>query len=126
MPYRNPPISRAFHLPFLALLLAGLACGGVSINPNNPAQPPAVTSTSMRSVPQEGRWGIYTLDLTTQDIQLVYSSSRAIQTSALRLNNQGDTLVFAQIIDGENNEHSEICTVRVDGGEFKRLTNDTY
>ena len=52
-----------------------------------------------KTVPHEGRWGIYALDLSTQNVTLIYSTSKQIYTSALRLNSTGNTFVFAQEID---------------------------
>lgn len=77
-------------------------------------------------VPYQGGWGIYRLNLTTQHISLIYSASTEIFTSALRLNRLGNTLVFAQKIDGDLNEHYEICTISVDGSHFQRLTNNGF
>ncbi|MFZ5912231.1 MAG: TolB family protein [Chloroflexota bacterium] len=74
-------------------------------------------------VPHQGRWGIYSLDLATQNTQLIYNADREIQT--LRLNHRGDAFVFAQKMDGDDNEHFEINSVGVDGANFKRLTSNT-
>jgi len=76
-----------------------------------------------KSVPHEERWGIYIVDLATEDVTLVYTCPRKI--SGLQLNSTGDTLVFSQKIDGNDNEHEEICTITVDGSNFRRLTNNT-
>jgi len=75
-------------------------------------------------VPHEERWGIYSLDLATKELELIYSSSRKV--SNLRLNNFGDTFVFSQMIDGNSNEHEEICTLQITGSNFKRLTDNTF
>jgi len=75
-------------------------------------------------VPHEDRWGIYSLDLATMEVELIYNSSRKV--SNLRLNNFGDTFVFSQMIDGDGNEYEEICTVSVNGSNFKRLTDNTF
>jgi Tol biopolymer transport system component len=75
-----------------------------------------------KSVPREGRWGIYALDLFTEEISLIYSSSEKI--SGLQLNNKGDTFVFSQAY-GDKNGQEEICRIQIDGGNFRRLTNNT-
>jgi len=79
-------------------------------------------------VPHEYKWGIYSLDLATEEVELVYGSPD--QISKLSLNNTGDTFAFAQQFDGDTNAHEEICTIRVDGSHFQRLTSngflDTY
>jgi Tol biopolymer transport system component len=76
----------------------------------------------VRQVPHESRWGIYALDLATQGTQLIYSADGEIQT--LRLNHRGDAFAFAQKMDGNENEHFEICSISVDGGNFRRLTSN--
>jgi Tol biopolymer transport system component len=79
--------------------------------------------STTKEVPHEGRWGIYSLDLATQETTLIYSAALEIQT--LRLNNRGDTFVFSEKMDGEANENFEINTVGVDGANFKQLTSNT-
>ncbi len=80
--------------------------------------------SAAQTVPQEERWGIYALDLETQAVELLYTSASAIST--VRLDDDGDTFVFSQMIDGDNNEATEICTVRIDGQGFTRLTGNTF
>jgi Tol biopolymer transport system component len=75
-----------------------------------------------QTVPHEGRWGIYALDLETQFVELLYSTDFEIST--LRLNNRGDVLLFGQKIGGQENEHSEICTILINGENFTQLTNN--
>ena len=77
-----------------------------------------------KTVPHEKRWGIYTLDLSTENINLVYSSEREIE--GLRINNQGNKFAFSQKFDGDNNSHRELCTLNLDGSSFKRLTNNSF
>ena len=48
------------------------------------------------TVPHEGKYGIYVLNLATEKAKLLYSTDNEIYTSALRLNAQGEKLVFAQ------------------------------
>jgi Tol biopolymer transport system component len=83
------------------------------------------TPDTQDAVPHEGKYGIYVLNLATEKVKLLYSTDNEIYTSALRLNNQGK-LVFAQKIDGENDENTEIFTVDADGGNLKRLTDNGY
>jgi Tol biopolymer transport system component len=78
------------------------------------------------TVPQEGRYGIYALDLSTQDVSLVHSSSSQIFTSALSLNSRGDTLVFAQAMDCAEDTCVEIVAVGVDGGGLRRITFNQF
>ncbi len=78
------------------------------------------------SVPHEGKYGIYTLDPTTNKVTLIYSTSNEVYTSALRLSNHGDKLVFAQKIDGTSDLNTEIFTIGVDGNNLQRLTSNSY
>lgn len=78
------------------------------------------------TVPHEGTYGIYTLDLTTNEVALVYSTSNEVYTSALQLNTNGDTLVFAQKIGGSNDSNTEIFTIDVNGENLKRITNNSF
>jgi len=81
---------------------------------------------SPRVVPHEGTYGIYVLNLGTEDVRLVYSTPREIQTSSLRPDAGGGRLLFAQKVDGDSNEHFELCTVGADGSGFQRLTNNSF
>ena len=75
-------------------------------------------------VPHEERWGIYALDLAANTVELIYSASRKV--SSLRLDSSGDRFAFSQKVGGGDNSHEEICTLRVDGTDFARLTNNTF
>ena len=85
-------------------------------------------SSSMSNVPQlvprTDSWGIYALGLTTEKIELLYSSTSKIEF--LNLNKAGDTLAFAQQFTGNANENEEICTLMIDGGEFRRITDNNF
>jgi Tol biopolymer transport system component len=78
------------------------------------------------AVPHKGKYGIYVLDLVTEKVTLLYSTDNEIYTSALRLNAQGEKLVFTQKIDGVNDESTEIFTLDVDGQNLMRLTDNGY
>lgn len=80
-------------------------------------------SVSGKKVPHKEKWGIYALDLATEDVTLIYSSSEKI--SGLQITGTGDTFAFSQKIGGDTNEHEEICTLSVDGRNFARLTHNT-
>jgi Tol biopolymer transport system component len=89
--------------------------------------------SGIKEVPHEDKWGIYVLDLKTEKTELVYSSANRI--SRVRLNNAGDQLVFYQQIDNGSecvvegspiNLCEEICSIRVDGDDFKRLTDNEF
>ena len=85
-----------------------------------------------KTLPHEGKWGIYVLDLETEETKLLYSSANTI--SRIRLNNAGDQLVFFNQINDNDIECSvegspvspceEICSISVDGEDYKRLTDN--
>ncbi len=83
-------------------------------------------SPVVRTVPHEGDWGIYELDITTLNVRLVYSAQDEIYTSALRLDNAGDRLVFAQKVDGTADNNFEIFSIRLDGSNLRRLTDNDF
>jgi Tol biopolymer transport system component len=79
-------------------------------------------------VPHEARWGIYSLSLSTQDVNLIYSAPEEL--SGLQLNPAGDRFVFSQKVGGNADGDGEIFTVGTDGRDVRRLTDnhvmDTY
>jgi TolB protein len=77
-----------------------------------------------RTVPHEERYGIYVLDLITEDVELIASSD--LGYSNLRLSHSGDRFVFSRKLDGDWDMHEEICVMDVDGGNFERLTDNSY
>ena len=77
------------------------------------------------TVPHEGTYGIYVLDLATEKVELIYSTDKEIYTSALRLNSQVNKLVFAQKT-GSDDESTEIFTIDVDGQNLLRITDNSY
>ncbi len=76
------------------------------------------------TVPHINKWGIYSLDLSTKRVNLIYSSEDEIIN--LRLNNNGDKFVFSMMIDGVDYNYSEICLLDLDGSNFIRLTDNNY
>jgi Tol biopolymer transport system component len=79
-----------------------------------------------KTVPRQADWGIYELDIATQDIRLVYSTPDEIQTSALRLNSAGKKLIFAQKIEGTSDNNLEIYSINIDGSNLRRLTDNSF
>ncbi len=79
-------------------------------------------------VPHEGAWGIYSMDLDTKEVALIYTSGNMLQ--GLSLDSAGNTLAFGERFGGTNDSDEEICRVAVDGSGFTRLTEndvlDTY
>ncbi len=108
-----------FIVMLIVVLLVGCA-------PSAPI--PTNTPTIQRTVPREENWGIYALDLSTEQIELIYSTPWRI--AGLRLSPSGDRFAFSLMIEGDTHDDEEICTVDVDGSDFQRLTEndnlDTY
>jgi Tol biopolymer transport system component len=82
--------------------------------------------TEKKTVPHEYRWGIYKLDIDSQEVELIYSSSDQIFTSAPRLNSHSDRIVFAQKTGGSDDSNMEIFAIDVDGENLQRLTDNDY
>jgi TolB protein len=83
-----------------------------------------IENNPRRKIPQKQRWGIYSLDLEDQGINLIYSDSEEI--SFLHLNSKGNKFVFSKKINGEENDSYEVCILNIDGTGFKRLTENNY
>lgn len=109
---------------FLAVvfIVPGIACSGTT------PLPVQDEPSDDRTVPRSDTWGIYGLDLSTGDVELFYSSASKI--AGLQLSPAGDRFAFSLEADGLGREYEEICTLSIDGGDFRRLTNnssmDTY
>ncbi|NYZ61106.1 PD40 domain-containing protein [Candidatus Micrarchaeota archaeon] len=119
---------------FLMVLLLVAGCTGNQTSPGHPANsPPQVPSSptppsqpAPQTVPHEGKWGIYSLDLATQDVELIYSTDEEMYSSALRLNPAGNTFVFAQKTGENADENSEVFTINSDGTNLQRITTNSY
>jgi len=106
----------------LALIIVlAVVVGGTLLNMSADNNTPGGQDT----VPHEGKYGIYVLDLSTEKLELLYSADNEMYTSALRLNNQGEKLVFAQKMD-ETDESTEIFTIDIDGQNLERITDNSY
>jgi len=120
------PINKKIVVSAIVILVAALVFAA-SITKNNSF------ISGDKEVPHEGKWGIYVLDLETEKTELVYSSANKF--SRVRLNNAGDRLVFYQqigngsecVVEGSPiNLCEEICSIRVDGENYRRLTDNEY
>ena len=105
-------------LVLISVLAVVVASTLLNMNAQNPPD-------SQDAVPHEGKYGIYVLDLATQKVRLIYSTDEEVYTSALRLNEQGEKLVFAQKT-GETDESTEIFTVDIDGQNLEQITDNSY
>jgi Tol biopolymer transport system component len=77
-----------------------------------------------RTVPHEGEWGIYSMDLSTDSTRLIYSGPENI--SGLRLNGNGTKFVFSKTTGSAGDNLEEICTMNLDGSNLKQLTDNFY
>ncbi|TKJ40782.1 hypothetical protein CEE37_07405 [candidate division LCP-89 bacterium B3_LCP] len=84
----------------------------------------SATESSNLIVPHEERWGIYSLNRASEEVQLLYSSTQ--QMVGLRLSNDGTRFAFAHRIDGDSMHYEEICTVDIDGSNFERLNQNNH
>ena len=84
------------------------------------------TTQPVKSVPHESGWGIYLLDLQTQEVTLVYSFPANIYPSGLRLSHGTDRFVFAQKPDRSDDTGTEIFTVGIDGKDLRKTTENEY
>lgn len=84
------------------------------------------SDSETKQVPHEGQWGIYALNLSTQDIALLYSAGDEI--AGLDLSNSGTHLTFSKKTQSavELDTTSEIYTLDIDAGELTRITNNNY
>jgi Tol biopolymer transport system component len=103
------------------IIIFALFVGSRLLNRDSNSNTPDVQDT----VPHEGKCGIYVLNLATTKVELIYSTDKEIYTSALRLNSQGEKLVFAQKT-GETDESTEIFTVDTDGQNLEQITDNSY
>jgi Tol biopolymer transport system component len=106
---------RSYQWTVMAVAAGIVALGGCSDD--------ATTPQDDRTVPREERWGIYSLDLESEEVVLHYSSADRI--TGARLDAGGGILVFSQTFGGHGLEHEEICTIQVDGTGFQRLTENS-
>jgi Tol biopolymer transport system component len=104
----------------VALILAILAVPASGCTPGVSVTPPLGT------VPRENAWGIYKLDIMTQDVSLVYSFPADCTPSFLRLNNAGNRFIFSQKAAGQDDSASEIYTYGVNDKVLKQLTDNDY
>ena len=86
---------------------------------------PAKTSPSTeRTVPHQGDWGIYALDLSTEGVDLIWSCNETI--SYLCLNDAGDGFAFSRKTGGTQDSNEEIFVIGVDGTGLRQVTSNSY
>jgi Tol biopolymer transport system component len=86
---------------------------------------PAKTNPSAkRTVPHQADWGIYALDLSTQEVDLIWSCNETI--AHLCLNHAGDEFAFSRKSGGTQDSNEEIFAIGVDGTGLRQLTGNSY
>jgi Tol biopolymer transport system component len=79
-------------------------------------------------VPHLERYGIYALDLSTEEVELIASSADGF--NFLRPSSTGDRFFFSRNIDDEegvpDSLDGEICSIGVSGDGFERITNNDH
>jgi len=121
--YYTYRITSLIILLFLILyIVSSLGCSGVT--PIGSPSTPSANEDELtpKVVPHIDRWGIYALDIVTEETKLLYSSIDRIDF--LNLSKSGDTLAFSQQFDGNTHDNEEICTLDVNNRDFARLTNN--
>jgi len=82
------------------------------------------TSPSLEILTATGEtWGIYQLDLETEEISLLYGAQGEI--SGLSLDPSGTKLVFSQKIGGDSYENTEIYTFSIEDQTSVKLTENS-
>ncbi|MBD3232143.1 MAG: hypothetical protein GF315_00300, partial [candidate division Zixibacteria bacterium] len=84
----------------------------------------SLTNSDDYTVPHEQRWGIYSLNLASEEVELIFSIGEEI--SGLKLNHAGDKFAFSRKIGGDSMEDEEICVVNADGSGLTQLTSNNY
>ncbi|MFC2038878.1 TolB family protein [Chloroflexota bacterium] len=88
--------------------------------------PDSLSQPETRTVPHEGQWGIYGLDIESGDVRLIYSSPDELYASALRLSNDGTKLTFAGKSGGQDNSSMEIFILDTDGNNPIQITDNDF
>lgn len=79
-----------------------------------------------RNVPHQGQWGVYSLDLSSQDVALIYSTNDEI--TGMDLNDSGTRLALAikTLSTANIDTTSEVYTLDISTGTLSQLTDNDY
>jgi len=80
--------------------------------------------STKRTVPHQGDWGVYALDLSTEEVELIWSCNETV--SHLCLNHAGDEFAFSSKTGGTQDSNEEIFVIGVDGTGLRQLTSNSY
>jgi Tol biopolymer transport system component len=70
------------------------------------------------------RFGIYSLELGTGVVKLIYSSDNSLHR--IHANSAGTKIVFREDFGSDTFRDSEICIINPDGSGYQQLTNNTW
>jgi len=109
----NITVWRPLFLPLCAAVAVLISCG------NDPAGP------EVADMPEhDKRFGLYSLDLTTGEVELIYSSDNSLHK--IHENSEGTMFVFQENFGDNTFVDSEICLINSDGSGYQRITDNTW
>ncbi len=79
---------------------------------------------NIKNPEHDKRYGIYCLNRTTNNVELIYSSDNAL--GRVHENSVGTKLVFQEIFGGNIFTDGEICLINTDGSDYQRVTNNHW
>jgi len=84
---------------------------------------PDAPENNINQPEHDKRFGIYSLDLVTGSVELIYSSDNSLHR--IHVNHTGTKLVFQEDFGSDTFRDSEICLINPDGSGYQRLTNNS-
>ncbi len=82
-------------------------------------------SNNSDTVPvHDKRYGIYSLEILTGNVELIYSSDNSIHR--VHENSIGTKLIFQEDFGDDTFHDSEICLINPDGSGYQRITDNTW
>jgi Tol biopolymer transport system component len=104
-------------LAVASVVLAVAFVAGCSSNPESPDDGASQPEHQLE-------WGIYRLDLSSDDVELVYTTDNAL--SRIDLSGDGSKLVFREDFGPDDFTDAEICVIGTNGSGRERLTTNDY
>ena len=87
---------------------------------NNPSSP-----DNAANLPEhDKKYGIYSLDLATNNVELIYSSDNSLHK--IHENQAGTKIVFREDFGSDPFHDSEICLINPDGSGYQQITNNGW
>ncbi len=83
------------------------------------------SSNTSDTVPEHDKqYGIYSMDLVTSIVKLIYSSDNSL--GRVHENHLGTKLIFQEDFGDDIFHDSEICLININGLGYQRITNNTW